>query len=852
MLYRRLNEHARAQPARIALRSIDGRELDYGALPMVLFAIQQWVRTRGVKKGEVLLLMMTNGPEMALALLGAALHASLSPIDPELGMAELMAIARHVGATGILTDLAHENVLGGLASSLGIPLHVIPFERTGPLGGLTGSVLPSGSCVPPEKDHILLMHRTSGTTGTSKRVPLRIANISAQAKNTAESLGLGPEDRILQVMPLFHMHGFGCLTGTLWSGGTAICTPGHDGVRHPQWMREFKPTWFSAAPTILRDVARCHDQDEKLREDAPLRFVRSLSASITPSLIHELERTTGAPVVEQYGLTEALSPVIANQPPPAPRKIGTLGRPYGCEVRIVDEHGEEVPTGNVGEIVLRGPGLITGYAEPQEVNDGSWFGEWFRTGDLGHIDTEGFVHLTGRLKEEINRGGEKIGPQEVEAALEGHPGIKAAAAFASPHPTLGDEVALAYVPVGGPVEADDLRRWMQKRIASHKVPKRFYPLEMLPVTGTGKVKRSELARIVEQGDRRDGMDGRGHVTTEAYERALTQALDVKSAGHATSDPEHLPASYIERTIAMVWGQELGKDRLLLTDDFFLLGGDSITGVRSCARLTEMLGCKLELADLFKDPTLKGLAASVSAQGKEQRWKNLAPIRLTGSQMPFVCVHGDEGNYNLPRVFDRERPFIGFMHQGEDGLGMRYKTIRSLARHYVRELLEALPAGPCIISGFSTGGVVAFEMARMLQAAGRQAPLLVILDARGPEFNWWRFAPRAKMADLRGDLIRPRCERYLDRGSAIPYKLRNFYIINTYRRALERYRPQPYDGDVLFIRSKQRMDEPTGWEGLLTGKVCYETVEGSHMTILREPYVHGLVDVMERHFKVLDV
>jgi len=852
MLYARLNEHARLQPARIALRSIDGRELSYGVLPFILATIQQWFKERGVNKGEVLLVAMANGPGMAMALLGAALQASLTPIDPEMGFAELMAIARHMGATGILCDPTHEAVLGGLATSLGIRLHVLPFAASGPLGRLSGTVMSSAPCVPPEKDHVLLLHRTSGTTGTSKRVPLRTANISAQAKNTAESLGLTSEDRILQVMPLFHMHGFGCLTGTLWSGGTVICTPGHDGRLYASWMREFKPTWFSAAPTILFDVSRCHEQDVYLKEDAPIRFVRSLSAAISPSLIKELEHNTGAPVVEQYGLTEALSPVIANQPVVGLRKLGTLGRPYGCEARIVDEHGLEVPQGNVGEIVLKGPVVITGYAEPDEVNHGSWFGAWFRTGDLGRIDAEGFVLLTGRLKEEINRGGEKISPQEVEAALAGHPGVKAVAAFASPHPTLGEEVALAYVPVSNAVQVDDLRRWMQERMASHKVPKRFYSLETLPTTATGKVKRSELARIVEQGDWQGGADGRGQLTSEAYERALTQALDVKGHGHGGEDPEQVPATYIERTIALVWGQELGKDRLLLSDDFFLLGGDSITGVRCCARLTEMLGCKLDLAHLFKDPTLRGLASTVSAQGKEQRWKNLAPIRLTGSHIPFVCVHGDEGNYNLPRVFRRDRPFIGFMHQGEDGMGMRYKTIRSMARHYVSELLEALPEGPCIISGFSTGGIVAFEIARMLQEAGRQAPLLVILDTRGPEFNWWRYAPRAKMADIRGDLIRPRCDRYLDRGRAIPYKLRNFYIINTYRRALERYKPRPYTGDVLFIRSKQRVDEPSGWDGLFTGSVRYETVEGTHMTILREPHVHNLVDVMERHFRVMDL
>lgn len=845
MLHEVLIRHAAERPGHAALRALDGRCITYGELPGRLGAVQQWLIGIGIAPGTVLAVTMTNGVDAALTYLGCSLHATLSPMDPELGPAELKAMLEQVDAEGLLTDAAHASRIRSTTEELGIPLYVLPFQSTGSLGTVPGAA--EVPFVVPAADHVLLLHRTSGTTGTSKRVPLRAHHIGLQARNTAESLGLTEHDRIVKVMPMFHMHGFGCLTGTLWSGGTVICTPGHDGRYYAEHLREHKPTWFSASPTILNDIARAHRQDPSLKEQAPYRFIRSLSAAIPLSMAEEIERTTVAPLVEQYGLTEALSPVIANHPPPGARKLGSIGKPYRCEVLIVDRHGKEVPVGEIGEITLKGPGVINAYAGSPEVNAQAWFGDRFRTGDLGHVDKEGYVYITGRSKEEINRGGEKISPYEVENAIAGHPGVKAAAAFAFPHPTLGEEVALAYVPTSGPVGSEELRRWMLGRIVAFKAPKHYFAVESLPATSTGKVKRYELARLVARADVviSDGPAAEV-LPTEPYERAVAQAL---AAGPiADVDPEALPADYVERTVAMVWGQELGLERVLLTDDFFQLGGDSLSGVRICSRLREMLDCKVELVDLFRNPKVKGFAAELGRQDHVKRWTNLAPIRMTGGGIPFVCVHGDEGNYNLPRLLSDDRPFIGFMHQGEDGMGLAHQTIKSIARHYVNELLDARPDGPFILAGFSMGGVVAFEMAKRLRALGREIPLLILLDARGPDFNWWRYAPRTKLADLRGDLLRPRCDRYLKRGQPIPFRLRNFYIINTYRRALERYRPKPYEGQVLLVRSRQRANEPAGWETLLNGNMHTKVLPGEHLTLLREPNVRAVVTAVEEYLR----
>jgi acyl-CoA synthetase (AMP-forming)/AMP-acid ligase II/thioesterase domain-containing protein len=817
--------------------------LGYSELLPVLSGITEWLSGLGLGPDTKVGVAMSNGPELALTLLGAIRTMTVTPLDPDLTPVELRSAMEHVGVSCIVTDARHNEVMLGVGKALGLPVHIIPFI-TGPgipLGSLQGVTRSEVRVLHSPTDHVMLLHRTSGTTGTSKRVPLKMVHISAQARNTAESLGLGPEDRILQVMPLFHMHGFGCLTGTLWSGGTVICTPGHDGARYEDLCYAFKPTWFSASPTILSDIVRVHEKDPELARAVPYRFIRSLSAAIRGDLITDLEAVTGAPLVEQYGLTEALSPVIANHPPPGDRRIGAIGRPYRCQVRIVDGAGNDVAQGVSGEILLQGPGVIQGYAEGDEVNARSWYGDWFRTGDLAFLDQDGFVHLKGRLKEEINRGGEKIDPFEVEKALTGHPGVTGCAAFATAHPTLGEDVAIAYIPAREAVAIEDLRRWMLERIASHKVPKRFFAMDTIPSTATGKLKRTELSRRYgELGSLYS--NGSTLIDTED-DRPIAEPVR-RAEGVDGSVAGEVPGTYVERTIAMVWGQEIGKDRILLDDDFFQLGGDSLSGVRSCARLSEMLGSKIELGQIFRYPTLRELSQAISVSGQRQQWLNLTPIRMKGKLTPFVCVHGDEGNYNLPRLFSEERPFIGFMHQGEDGLGMRYKSIKSMARHYVNELLQARPEGPYILCGFSAGGVIAFEMAQRLRAMGKEVPLLVLLDSRGPYFNWWLHAPKAKLFGLRADLSKPRCERYLRKGMAIPYALRNAYIITTYRSAVDRFRPRPYAGDILYVRSTERSQEPDGWADKLTGDVRTEIVEGKHLDILLQPHVKELARVVD--------
>ena len=816
-----------------------GREpLLYRDVPTVLEGLRQWTADKGCAQGDVIGLVMPNGPEMALTLLGCSMHCTVAPIDPAFGPAEVKAVLQRVGARAVVVS-AHARAAMDAAAQLGVPALAAPLAEHGPIGRSNDLALRTNRISPVSPDHVMIMLQTSGTTGQPKRVPLRMANIGGQACNMSDSMALAPTDSSLVMMPLFHMHGFSCITASLWSGGRCICTPGYDPSRFFNWLLEQRPTWYSAVPTVHADICQVLEREPTRAKGHALKFVRSLSAALPAEVRQCTEQHLGVAIVEHYGLSEALSPLTIKEATSAP---GAVGKPYRCDIIVADELGAPAAMGQEGEVLVRGDVVIAHYAEDDTVNAASFHGGWLRTGDLGKFDANGNLYITGRLKEIINRGGEKISPHEVESVAAAYPGIKQAAVFGVAHSTLGEDVAMAYTVNGLSVGEGDLRRWLQAHLAPHKVPKRFIKVDSIPATATGKVKRAQLADLL-------GLAVHAVRTSPdagiAYEEIPTNVPE----HHPGPKSERAPTKHLEQAVAMLWAQVLRRERIYLDDDFFALGGDSLSGVRVCSQLKELHGYDVSLAHLFRAPTLAQFVAQLGSQGRQARWTNLAPIRMQGGLTPFVCIHGDDGNYNLPRYLRADRPFIGFMHQGEDGRGMKYKSIPAIAQHYVDELTSAIAHGPYILAGFSMGGIIAFEMAHILRRMNQHVALLTIIDTRGPRFPWWRYAPKTKVADAKATILRPRCEALLRRGEPIPYTLRNFYIINTYRRAMARYKARPYQGDVLLIRSSQRTGkEPTGWNGLFAGKLFFEVSEGAHLTMLREPNVREFAGLLEKQLK----
>jgi acyl-CoA synthetase (AMP-forming)/AMP-acid ligase II len=338
-------------------------------------------------------------------------------------------------------------------------------------------------------DDVALLLHTSGTTSRPKQVPLRQRNLTASARTIADFYDLGPDDVSYAAMPLFHVHGLVASTFGALAGGGAAVVPRRFVPRQfwPQ-LRRHGVTWFSAGPTLQQMILERIDE-----EGAPgtLRFARSCSSALSPALMARLEETLGVPVVEAYGMTEASHQMASNPLPPAARKPGSVGVASGVEIRIVDGAGESVDQGSSGEVVIRGPGVTDGYLNNPEANANSFFGEWFRTGDRGSLDADGYLRLEGRLKEMILRGGENISPYEIEEVLLGHPAVADAICFGIDDEKYGERVGAA-VALRSAAEQRELIEHCRERLAAFKVPEVVYVLDEIPRTATGKVQRKRV------------------------------------------------------------------------------------------------------------------------------------------------------------------------------------------------------------------------------------------------------------------------------------------------------------------------------------------------------------------------
>jgi acyl-CoA synthetase (AMP-forming)/AMP-acid ligase II len=295
-------------------------------------------------------------------------------------------------------------------------------------------------------------------------------------------------------MPLFHIHGLiAAVLSSLAAGGAVICTPGFDALRFFRWMDEERPTWFTAVPTMHQAILARAERNREIIARVPLRFIRSSSASLPGPVMEQLEKTFGCPLVESYGMTEAAHQMASN-PLAGPRKPGKVGRAAGPEVAIMGDDGTLLPQGAIGEVVIRGPNVTKGYEANPDANAKAFTNGWFRTGDQGMFDEDGFLQLTGRLKELINRGGEKVSPLEVDEVLSAHPAVAQVLCFAIPHPKLGEEVGAAVVlREGAALTERELRDFAAKSLADFKVPRKVVFVAEIPKGATGKLMRIGLA-----------------------------------------------------------------------------------------------------------------------------------------------------------------------------------------------------------------------------------------------------------------------------------------------------------------------------------------------------------------------
>jgi len=490
---------ARNDRSRPALGAPGAKPLTFGGLASLASDVGRALAAAGIGRGDRVAIVLPNGPEMAAAFITIAQAATTAPLNPAYRADELEFYMTDLEAKALVTQAGFETPARAVAQKLGAAvIDIVPEPEKG--AGAFRLVAPSdGKARTPEEpgpgDIALVLH-TSGTTSRPKIVPLAQSNVAASARHIGATLALSAEDRCLNIMPLFHIHGLiAAVLASLAAGGETVCTPGFNALKFFAWLDEVAPTWVTAVPTMHQAILTRAERNADVLARRKLKFIRSSSASLPPQVMLELERTFGCPVIESYGMTEAAHQMASNPLPPRARKPGSVGIAAGPEVAIMDEDGRLLTGADIGEVVIRGPNVTAGYEANPEANAKAFTNGWFRTGDQGVLDAEGYLRITGRLKELINRGGEKVSPLEVDEVLMDHPAVAQVVTFAMPHDKLGEEVAAAIVLKEGQSATDrEIRDFALQRLADFKVPRKIVIVSEIPKGATGKLQRIGLAQ----------------------------------------------------------------------------------------------------------------------------------------------------------------------------------------------------------------------------------------------------------------------------------------------------------------------------------------------------------------------
>ena len=621
-----IRRRAELQPDQAAIVATGFQPLSYRELQCLIDEVRAALRLAGLGRSARIAIAIPNGPHAALAIVAVACSAVSIPLNPRQTLREIEIGLAALRPDAVLLFRGADSVARRAAEERGIAIIEVIQSKEDSLGFETVEPPISTAATPDESDEPdpnapAFILQTSGTASEPKLIPFSHRNMLAAAARVQAWFNLSPQDRCLSVSPVFYSHGLKVTVFTpLLSGGTVAFPTDASKFDYAEWFTFLKPTWYSAGPTLHRLIFDRTNFRADARTGHSLRFVLSGGAPLPRNVLEGLQDTFGVPVVEHYGSSEAAQ-ISANLPPPGPSKPGTCGVPPPGTIAIVGDDGHRLPAGKLGEILVGGPTVISGYLDAPELNRACFLDGWFRSGDIGSIDEDGFLTLHGRKTDVINRGGEKISPLEIDDALMRHPAVLEAAAFAVPHPRLGEDVVAAVVLRPGMTTTSvELRKYLQEQVAPFKVPRRIVFRDQLPKGTTGKVLRRRLTESWE------GKARYGH------------------AGCAVAGRERCqPTSDLVKELTNLWERLLKIAPVSLDDDFFEKGGDSLLVMEMLAELEWRTGANHTEFDLVRShdnsptgaETFRPAESSAEISDRNELKRRSAAVDLFSRPLPWL-------------------------------------------------------------------------------------------------------------------------------------------------------------------------------------------------------------------------
>lgn len=590
-----------------------------------------YLRELGIGPDDRVAIVLPNGPEMAAACLSVMSASVAVPCNPDYRREEFNAIFDRLKPRLLITLAEQDHPSREAAESRGIPVCELRSPADAPAGSfrLSSSLekAPLALDIPGAPQSTALILQTSGTTALPKYVPLTHRNLICASEHVQSSLRLGPGDRVLHFLPMFHIGGIvDVLLAPILAGGSVICASAFSTRDFFRDLEEFLPTWTQAVPAMIHEILSDRGALTGAASLRNLRFLRSVSAPLPASTLEEFERVFGIPVIEIFGMTETAGVITSNPLPPEKRKAGSVGIEIGSRVVILDAEDRPLKPGETGQVVVTGPSLTAGYLDAPEENARALSPAGLRTGDLGHLDDDGFLFLTGRAKDIINRGGEKVTPQEIDRLLLEHPAVMDAAAFPVPHPVLGEEVgALVVMSPGVDFVRSDLLDFLRERLAFFKIPRFLEAVSAIP-RHNGKLQRATLSALL------------------SFDEAV-------ASGPVEYRP---PTSPVAKILAPIWERILKPDHEIgIDDDFFLLGGDSLTASSFVNELQQRWGETVYVSSLFDFPTVSAYEAYLQrhypSMVARMLGESLAPHREEGSAISSAMIAQVRESFARPNL-----------------------------------------------------------------------------------------------------------------------------------------------------------------------------------------------------------
>lgn len=820
---------------------------------------------------------LPEGVGAAIAILAVTIKRTAAPFNISLSKSELETSMDALRPDSVLVLKDYDGPLRDIARSKNINLLEINFDKTDSVDKITirseFSANPIGLGVgntnSKSNDQLpILALLTSGTSAIPKVVPISQQNLFASCNNICVALKLSDSDRRLNIMPFYHVQGIvGGLFSPLFSGGSVVCTSSFDPNLFFGWMEEFQATWFSAVPTMFMSLLKKAIDRQKPINNSKLRFIRAGSFRLPEQIYDELRTLFNVPVIVSYGMTESTSQITCANWPPEIWKPGSVGQPAGPKVKIVDPEGMALKFGEIGEICAQGDNVMIGYEtnlfeSDEEVGRANFMGNWFRTGDLGYLDSESNLFITGRLKDMIKKGGESISPHEIEAALIDNPKIEEVAAFAIEHPRLGEDIAIAYVTKPGfDLGEKEIQMYLSPKLTSFKIPRRALHVDQLPKGSTGKIKRNILA--------------------ETYKEILRSPVRVKMQ----------PRNQTEQKLADIWQVVLGTELQSITDDFFDCGGHSLLAVEFLDQIANAFSVEVTMALLLPEATIENLAKSLSNVSQLQIHSSLVTLKQGCNAQPLFCIHAAGGGVlcylPLARGLAEKQSVYAFRGAGLDTFEEvnRLESVEETAAHYLNQLIVIQPQGPYNLLGHSLGGLIAYEMAQQLRASGETVNYLGLVDTFCPQSAYEKFQ-NSIISDFvavleKNDLSEEVDEEsendlwsglskfatsgrrtkkgkvsirahkrifssvmkkfgFLPEGLDLDSKALRRYlrVLRSDYQMAKRYNPSPYDGGLTYFRAGMlptNCDDPAlGWSDLALKGVKVIPLQGNHFTVFASP------------------